>query len=234
MQPSTPTPVLRGTDRGSCRQYRSYSYVASSAICDVHQPQAPATLVGIVRSTPEQDVRLRLRLAAAVEQFAGGSADKFGQLIGYANGGYVREVLNEKKPVREKMIERVHARKEMAGWFNSSLTQISIADVSPESSGPASQWPFRRISLDQWSALDGYDQALVEDAAFSRLRELQAQTRSSSAAVVQAMRPGTPQPDDQRRGGLRLTPGQAERRRNAQAVELDRRHDNRRATDKKA
>lgn len=187
-----------------------------------------------MRSTPEQDVRLRLRLAAAVEQFAGGSADNFGQLIGYANGGYVREVLNEKKPVREKMIERVHARKEMAGWFNSSLTQISIADVSPESSGPASQWPFGRISLDQWSALDGYDQALVEDAAFSRLRELQAQTRSSSAAVVQAMRPGTPQPDDQRLGGLRLMPGQAERRRNAQAVELDRRHDNRRATDKKA
>ena len=132
-------------------------------------------------------------------------------------------------------------------WAREFATEATTPEAEPAQPQPgpahagreaaeavaAAPWPFRRISAEQWAALDGYDQALVEDAAFSRLRELQAQTRSSSAAVVQAMQPRTPRADDQRGGGLRLTPAQADRRRDAQAVEIDRRHDNRRATDKK-
>lgn len=82
-----------------------------------------------VRSTPEQDERLRQRLQEAVDKFASGSADKFGQLIGYANGGYVRECLNKKKPVRESLIDRVHAAPGMAGWFSEQLSPITAADV---------------------------------------------------------------------------------------------------------
>lgn len=62
-----------------------------------------------MRSTPDLDRALEQRLREAVVRFAGGSADAFGQKIGYANGGYIREVLTKKKPVRESLIERVHA-----------------------------------------------------------------------------------------------------------------------------
>lgn len=83
-----------------------------------------------MRSTPEQDEQLRLRLQAAVDQFAGGSADKFGQMVGYANGGYVRECLKMKKPVREALIDRVHATSGMQGWFSAFLTPIAAADIA--------------------------------------------------------------------------------------------------------
>ena len=82
-----------------------------------------------MRSTPDQDERLRQRLQEAVDKFAGGSADKFGQLIGYANGGYVRECLNRKKPVRESLIDRVHAAAGMAAWFLEQLSPITAADA---------------------------------------------------------------------------------------------------------
>jgi hypothetical protein len=72
---------------------------------------------------------LRQRLQEAVDKFAGGSADKFGQLIGYANGGYVRECLNRKKPVRESLIDRVHAAAGMAAWFLEQLSPITAADA---------------------------------------------------------------------------------------------------------
>lgn len=84
----------------------------------------------IVRSTPEQDARLRARLAEAVGIFANGSADKFGQMIGYTNGGYIREIIGKKgKPVREQIIARVHATAGMDGWFTAYLNPVSAADA---------------------------------------------------------------------------------------------------------
>lgn len=59
-----------------------------------------------MRSTPKKDESLRQRLAEAVERFSEGSADDFGRKIGYANGGYVREALSGKKPVREALLVR--------------------------------------------------------------------------------------------------------------------------------
>lgn len=74
-----------------------------------------------MRSTPKKDESLRQRLAEAVERFSEGSADDFGRKIGYANGGYVREALSGKKPVREALIERVHGTAPMRGWFDAVL-----------------------------------------------------------------------------------------------------------------
>lgn len=70
-----------------------------------------------MRSTPAIDQSLRARLQQAVDLFDAGSADAFGRRIGYANGGYIREVLLGKKPVREALIDRVHGKNELADWF---------------------------------------------------------------------------------------------------------------------
>lgn len=90
--------------------------------------------IGIMRSTPDQDKRLAERLQEAVTQFAGGSVEKFARRIGYANGGYVREILGTKgKPVREALIERVHADPEMVGWFLPAMSDITARDIqAPE------------------------------------------------------------------------------------------------------
>lgn len=88
-----------------------------------------------MRSTPAIDEKLRLRLAEAVTQFDDGSADAFGRRLKYTNGGYIREALAGKKPVREALIDRVHARPEMAGWFNdvlpSSWQASTVASAEP-------------------------------------------------------------------------------------------------------
>jgi len=73
-----------------------------------------------VRNTPEKDAWLKDRLKAAVDTFAGGSADKFGRILGYTNGGYIREILDGKKPVRGAIIDRAHAQDhdpELKRWF---------------------------------------------------------------------------------------------------------------------
>lgn len=92
--------------------------------------------LGIVRSTPEQDRRLRERLQQAVDEFAGGSVDKFARRIGYANGGYLREILGAKgKPVREALLERVHADPEMVGWFLPALSKVTADDIAGQAAG---------------------------------------------------------------------------------------------------
>jgi hypothetical protein len=74
-----------------------------------------------MQTTPAIEAALRARLRQAIDDFAGGSADRFGRLLGYTNGGYLREVLSEKKPVRDAIIQRTHAVKEMVGWFDPIL-----------------------------------------------------------------------------------------------------------------
>lgn len=132
MQTSTARQGARGTVQGSWVQYRSKLYVASTHARYGTGQVAGATL-GRMRSTPDLDRALEQRLREAVVRFAGGSADAFGQKIGYANGGYIREVLTKKKPVRESLIERVHAVPEMRDWFAAVLTPIAAADVSASS-----------------------------------------------------------------------------------------------------
>jgi len=91
-----------------------------------YEPIAP--VIGTLcrmRSTPAMDQLLRDRLEQAVGLFDGGSADAFGRRIGYANGGYIREVLLGKKPVREALIDRVHGKSELADWFADLLPGAS-------------------------------------------------------------------------------------------------------------
>lgn len=77
-----------------------------------------------MQTTPVIEAALRKRLQQAIDEFAAGSADRFGRLLGYTNGGYLREVLNGKKPVRDAIIQRTHAVKQMAGWFDPILESL--------------------------------------------------------------------------------------------------------------
>jgi hypothetical protein len=92
-----------------------------------------------VRSTPELDARLRKRLQEAVDRFAEGSADAFGRLIGYANGGYIRQSLraDDPRPVRSSLIARINDVPLMRGWFDSLLPPLVASDVRREDSQPA-------------------------------------------------------------------------------------------------
>lgn len=80
-----------------------------------------------MRSTPAIDEQLRLRLEAAVKDFADGNTDLFGRKVGYNNGGHIRQVIGKKRPVREALIDRVHRAEGMAGWFDAVLTSKSGA-----------------------------------------------------------------------------------------------------------
>lgn len=72
--------------------------------------------------------RLRQLLADAVKKFAGGSADKLGRLMGYTNGGFIREIVNGKKPVRSAIIERMHKIEGAAGWFDAPGADLVVRD----------------------------------------------------------------------------------------------------------
>lgn len=90
-----------------------------------------------MRSTPAIDEKLRLRLDEAVTKFADGNTDLFGRKLGYLNGGYIREAISKKKPVREALIERVHGTEEMRGWFDFILTDASGAKTIIQTKAPA-------------------------------------------------------------------------------------------------
>lgn len=73
-----------------------------------------------MKCTPQEEAALRARFEEAFKLSADGNADLFGRQLGYLNGGYVRQVVSGEKPVRQAIIERVHAIKGGAfeGWFN--------------------------------------------------------------------------------------------------------------------
>lgn len=126
-----------------------------------------------MRSTPALDAKLKARLEEAVKHFAGGSADKFAQLIGFANGGGIRQCLLGIRPVRESVIHRVH-RLDKPGastWFADLLTPIVSKDV--EATLPTSHWPFERISPEAWSNLSERQRGAIEAAAVAAMREVQ-------------------------------------------------------------
>ena len=117
--------------------YRSLGYVASSDDCYDESRVPRGTLLGM-RSTKAIDDALRDRLEAAVRDFAGGSADEFGRMCGYKNGGYIRECLNRKKPVREALIFRTNssAHAQLHGLFNDLLPAVALADVQSKTEPP--------------------------------------------------------------------------------------------------
>ena len=78
-------------------------------------------------ATFERDLALeqwmRRRLDEAVQKLADGSADKLGRLMGYANGGFVREILKGSKPVGNAILSRIEQVPGGSGWFKSAPGQ---------------------------------------------------------------------------------------------------------------
>lgn len=70
-----------------------------------------------MRRTPEIDAWLKSRLQAAVDTFCGGSADAFGRMIGYTNGGSVRQSLGPARRVQQAILDRSEDVEELRGWF---------------------------------------------------------------------------------------------------------------------
>jgi hypothetical protein len=71
-----------------------------------------------MRRTPEIENFLRARLQEAVNVHANGSADEFGRLIGYKNGGSVRQSLQGGRRVQPAILERSKSVECLRGWFD--------------------------------------------------------------------------------------------------------------------
>lgn len=132
-----------------------------------------------MRTNPEIQAKLRARLQEAVVR--AGSADALGKALGWANGGYVRGALNEKKPrnVTQEFVIRADEASDtwLNGWFDGILPAVARADVMSTAVKRAvkSQWPFDRLTREDWDALGPKGQAIVEDVAVTKARELLAE-----------------------------------------------------------
>lgn len=143
-----------------------------------------------MRTTPEIQEKLKARLTEAIKK--AGSADALGRMLGWTNGGPVRNCLNEKKPrnVTPEFILKANESKEawLHGWFDAVLPPISKADILTLESARATKkaWPFERLTPEQWEALKPSQRAVVEDAAIVKYRELTEPRPTTSHAKVKA------------------------------------------------
>jgi hypothetical protein len=146
-----------------------------------------------MRSTPDQDARLRLRLIEAVEKVSNGNAEAFGKALGFNNGGYIRLCVRESgpRPVRETIIDRVHALPGMAGWFDPVLSTVSAADLKAQQrlALPASPWPLPKLSPLKWSEYHADDRAAAESAYVSTLLKAHAERLELSTPSKSGKRP---------------------------------------------
>ena len=69
------------------------------------------------------------RLEAAIEKLTGGNKTAFGRLLGYKDGGHVRQMVAGTRPITEKTIRHIEQMAGMANWFDDRV-QIG-APVSP-------------------------------------------------------------------------------------------------------
>ena len=97
---------------------------------------------------------------------SGGSKAALGRALGYKSGAYVRQLIDLERPVTEKLVAKIEAMRasKFAGWFARATVQ------EPQTGTP---WPLRRWTPEQWEKIDPLDRAVMEDAAMSKLRELQ-------------------------------------------------------------
>ena len=135
----------------------------------------------------------------------------------------------------------------LQGMQNSKTDRKSLAaalGISPQAVGQAiKEGKFsaantakaaRYLGVNWYWLATGDETMAVSDVAGLTAQERAVLARLVDAAPAALAKTRTRQPEDQRRGGLRLTPAQADRRRDAQAVEIERRHNDRREADKKA
>lgn len=86
-----------------------------------------------MKATPQQEETLRQRFVEAFQLAAGGNADLFGRMLGHTNGGYVRQVVSGKQPVRQALIERVHGMGgQFAGWFAGMIPWAEVPSGAPD------------------------------------------------------------------------------------------------------
>lgn len=100
---------------------------------------------------------MRRRLGEAVEKLADNSADKLGRLMGYTNGGFIREILKGTKPVGKAILVRIENVPGGKGWFDALASsgrlrvalEAAQARVAKELStdGALSELSLRAISL---------------------------------------------------------------------------------------
>jgi hypothetical protein len=100
----------------------------------------------------DQEAWMRRRLQEAVDQLADGSADKLGRLMGYTNGGFIREILKGTKPVGKAILARINQVPKGEGWFKTAADiayEEAAATVARELSteGALSDLSTRAISL---------------------------------------------------------------------------------------
>ena len=109
-------------------------------------------------------------------------------------------------------------RAKFGGGDTESQPRLAIV-LEPKALAAPSQWPFRRMSAEQWAALDDYDRALVEAAAVAKLRSLLAERVELQPATA-----FTPDPKDAGKGGgMTRDRRQSERRAIDMAIETERR-----------
>lgn len=160
-----------------------------------------------MRTTPEIQSKLKARLQDAVTR--AGSADSLGRALGWTNGGYVRLVLSGKRNCTPEFIARANASPEawLHGWFDASLGPLSKLDVLTREVVRAKDvsWPFSRLTLEMWRRLDAARQAIVEDAAITKARELLAELATAPAAASALTKPAPVVPTSKAflRGGVR-------------------------------
>jgi hypothetical protein len=153
-----------------------------------------------MRSTPERDAWLKDRLQAAVDKKAGGSVDKLGRMLGYTNGGYLREILLGKKPLRAAIIERAEGVDELRGWFGAPGASSAAKEGEPRKftdlEGPEAQLVMHLRWLHRRAAEAGADWANGVLQLVSELVEMPDAKRDQAiGAALQQMndvRYGTP------------------------------------------
>lgn len=128
-----------------------------------------------MRTTPEIQEKLLARLEQAKKQ-ANNSAEQLGKMLGWANGGYVRQFLGGKRKITSELIIRANESKEvwLHGWFDGILPPLTKADVATAQVTRLAKtaWPFERLKPEEWEALGTKGRWLVEDAAVTKAREL--------------------------------------------------------------
>lgn len=103
-----------------------------------------------------------------------------------------------------------------------------LGDAAQRPLSSQTAWPFRRMSAEQWAALDDYDRVLVEEAAAAKLRELVAERAGPAPEATSTVRALVPKVDAGRQRRGVLSPEQVERRKREDAIDIERRHFDRR------
>lgn len=147
-----------------------------------------------MRTTPQIQDALRQRLAEAASLFFQGSKEELGKALGWKNGGYVRQCLAEDATKRRNITPEFAARanesddKRLHGWFEGYFPVVTQLDATRASVRRAAKdaWPFKRITSEEWRALEPHLQAIIEDAAVVKLRELLSDPNASTPARAKA------------------------------------------------